>query len=383
MSSGFRPFILKIANELLDADRVNLEYYLEDEIPAGKREALRRSPSIVSLFEALEKAGHIGPGKLEFLKQSLKDIGRIDLASKVEVFDKSSTKLRLRQKPENYVKSSWYYLCISGGTLWVNDKGDDYVYVRSGDNYQIVIVNSNNHRVICEVKCDGQIIFPAFVIRAKEEQILDRPCHTTSRFTFFAVKDAPADSGIDARNTEENGVIQVTFTPEIHKMTITCDIGDGRFHSVTCWSNTTDVELHSLILREFKCDERVYTATVLVGGCKPLGKHSRRLEDYGIGDGSRVLVNFGLRGGVNAPPAPVNEPDDEDILESIKWVPGATTMQGQSEQRFERVNTFVVPDDETRKVVLHLRLIARADDETPINGNCTPFVLGNRRPPPV
>jgi hypothetical protein len=79
----------------------------------------------------------------------------------------------------------------------------------------------------------------------------------------------------------------------------------------------------------------------------------------------------------------VNEPDDEDILESIKWVPGATTMQGQSEQRFESVNNFVVPDDETRKVVLHLRLIARADDETPINGNCTPFVLGNRRPPPV
>ena len=58
-------------------------------------------------------------------------------------------------------------------------------------------------------------------------------------------------------------------------------------------------------------------------------------------------------------------------------------MQGQSEQTFVDVFDFV-PNSETRKVALHLRLVARAD-EIPIrsNGKCTTFILGNRHAPPV
>ena len=384
-SLEFRRFMLYIANELLEAERENLQYYLGDVIPAGKREALRKSPSISSLFEELHRAGHIGPGNLKFLKTSLKAISRDDLAAKVEKFDSHSAGLRLRPKDENHIESCGYYLSISGGQHLVNDKGEDYVYLPTGEHYQVIIFNSNDHRVQCEIRCDGRIIFPGLVIEAGKEETLDRPSHSAGKLKFFAVKDAPVGSGINARNTEENGVIQVTFTPEISKMTICCDIGCGRFYFVTCFSNTTDVEFHSLIFQEFNCDAAT-VLTILIDGWKPLNKRNLKVVDYGLKDWSHVRVNFGLVGGVNAPPSAAEEPRDEDDLEeSVPWTPGATTMQGPSSQMFVNVNNFV-PNNETRKVVLHLRLVARAD-ETPNSFSalwpCTPFVLGNGHPPPV
>ena len=386
-SLEFRRFMLYIGNELLEAEREDLQYYLGDVIPAGKREALRKSPSISSIFEELHRAGHIGPGNLDFLKKSLKAISRDDLANEVKKFDSHSIGLRLKLNDVNYVESSGYYLGISGGKHLVNDEGDNYVYLRSGENYQVVISNKNDHRVICEVKCDGRIIFPGLVIEPGEEVTLDRPCHTAGKLKFFAVKDAPVDSGIDAKNTEENGIIQVTFTPEIFKMTISCDIGYGRFHFVTCFSNTTDVEFHSLIFQELNCDATT-VLTILIDGWKPLNKRNLKVVDYGMKDWSHVRVSFGLVGGVNAPPSAAEEFHDEDegnLEESVRWIPGATTMQGQSSQTFVNVNNFV-PNHETRKVVLQLRLVAKAD-ETPNSFRslwpCTPFVLGNRRPPPV
>ena len=385
-SLEFRRFMLYIAKELLEAERDDLQYYLGDVIPAGKREALRKSPSISNLFEELHRAGHIGPGNLEFLKKSLKAISRDDLATKVEKFDSHSIGLRLKTKIVNYVESCGYYLSISGGKHLVNDKGDDYVYLRSGENYQVLVFNSNDHRVKCEIRCDGQIIFPGLVIEAGKGVTLDRPCHTANQLKFFALKDAPVDSGIDERNNVENGVIKVTFTPEIFEMTISCDIGHGRFCLVTCSSNTTDVEFHLLISQKFNCD----AATVLIDGCKPVGKRNVKLVDYGINDWSHVRVNFGFVGGVNVPPSAGEESEesdgeDQNELESVRWIPGATTMQGQSCQTFVNVNNFV-PNHETRKTVLHLRLVAKAGETPNLFRSlcpCTPFVLGNGHPPPV
>ena len=382
-SLEFRRFMLYISNELLEAEREDLQYYLGDVIPAGKREALRKSPSISSLFEELHRGGHIGPGNVEFLKTSLKAIFREDLANKVEKFDSSAFGLRLTPKVVNYVESSGYRLSIKGGKHLVNDKGDDYVNLRNGDNYQVIISNMNDHRVKCEVKCDGRIIFPELVIEARNNVTLDRPYHTAGKLKFFAVKDAPVDSGIDARNAEDNGVIHVTFIPEIFKMTISCDIGYGRFSFVTCFSNTTDQQFHSLISQQFNCA----AATILIDGWKPLGKRNVKVVDYGMQDWSHIRVNFGLVGGVNAPPFAAERSDDENeevVDESVRWIAGATTMQGQSYQTFTNVNNFV-PNFETRKVVLHLRLVARADETLNHRTSlpCSPLVLGNRHPPPV
>ncbi len=371
----YRRFLLDIAYELTSEDLAKLGYILPKEIPAGKIETLLKCR--LELFEELERGRHIGPGNLEYLHKLLKAIYREDLANEVEKFD-SSRKARLRPKSINYVENSGYRLSISGGKHLVNDESDDFVYLRSGENYELVITNLNNHRARCKVKIDGHVIFPGLIVKAGMGITLDRPCHTAGRFKFFAVKDAPRDSGIDARNTEKNGCIQVTFTPEVDKMKIICDIGDGRFYSVTCSVNTTDVEFHSLISRKFSCQ----TATILTAFCKPLGKRNVKLVDYGIVDGSRVHINFGLPGGgVYHVASKFGEGKD---LQSSHWIPGASTMQGESEDTFVDVFDFV-PNDDTRKVVLHLRLIARAEDEIPLpsNGKCTPFVLGNRHPPPV
>ena len=370
-SFEFRRFILKLANKLNVFDRESLEYLLEGKIAAGKIEYLRKTAT--GLFDELQKGGLIGPANLKFLQKLLGDIGRQDLVGEVEIFE-HSCRPRLTVKTEQFLEHSGYRLRIKGGKHMVSDKGDQYVCLRSGQSYKLVISNFNNERCRCRVEIDGHVVFPNLVIKEEDEISLDRPCHTASHFTSFAVKDAPPDSGIDERNAEDNGRIQVTFTPEVAKMTLTCDVGDGNDYSMTCPVNMTDVEFHQRIWSRFGC----FTATIIICGiCKPLGKRNRKLTDYGIEDGSHFRINFGLVGGVTRRKFTAKTP------ESIPWIPAATTMQGESEQTFKPVFDFR-PNHKTRKVVLHLRLVARADENPlPSSEKCSPFVLGNRIPPPV
>ena len=306
----------------------------------------------------------------------MRDIGRQDLADKVEIFENSckGRLLRLATKVENFLEHSGYCLHIIGGKHMISNEGHEYVYLQSGQSYKLVIGNFNSERCRCQVKIDGHVIFPNLVIEAGNVVELDRPCHTANHFTSFAVKDAPPDSGIDERNAEDNGRIEVTFTPEVAKMAITYEVGDGHIYSMICPVSMTDVEFHQRISSRFRC----FTATIFISGiCKPLGKRNRKLTDYGIEDGSRFRINFGLVGGVTRPEFTAKTP------ESIPWIPAATTMQGESEQTFKPVFDFC-PNHETRKVVLQLRLVARADENPlPSSEKCTPFVLGNRIPPPV
>ena len=43
---------------------------------------------------------------------------------------------------------------------------------------------------------------------------VERPAHEAKKFTFYRVKKAPKDSGIDSSRAEENGVVKCVFTPE-------------------------------------------------------------------------------------------------------------------------------------------------------------------------
>ena len=375
-SLKFRRFILHIAKELTSADRAELVYYLSDIIPAVKREALSKIPS--GVFEELERRGYIGPGKLKFLQESLKAIFREDLACEVQQFD-CSRRSRLTPKSVDYLENSGYRLHINGGKHLVSDKGDDYVHLRSGKSYELVINNFNSHRCKCEVKIDGHAISSQLIIKAGGKLTLERPRQTASHFKFFAVRDAPLDSGIDERNTEQNGCIQVIFTPEVAVMIITCDIGEGKMYFTRCSLNMTDVEFHRKVSLKFSCD----SATVLIDGYRPLGKRNIKLVDYGIKNGSRVIINFGLVGGGISQSSSTAERSENNAPAPIEWIPGASTMQGQSEQTFRSISDFV-PNNKTRKVALRLRLVARADEiPIPSNGECIPFILGNRHPPPV
>ena len=43
---------------------------------------------------------------------------------------------------------------------------------------------------------------------------IERSAYEAKKFTFYRVKKAPKDAGIDRSRTEENGVVKCVFTPE-------------------------------------------------------------------------------------------------------------------------------------------------------------------------
>ena len=68
-----------------------------------------------------------------------------------------------------------------------------------------------------------------------------------------------------------------------------------------------------------------------------------------------------------------------------KWVPGATTLQGDSEHNFGgsgESDGFI--QDQAKSTTLYLRLVARADDNPPTSDEeCTPLAMETLIPPPV
>ena len=47
-----------------------------------------------------------------------------------------------------------------------------------------------------------------------EQFTIERSAYEAKKFTFYPVKKAPEDAGIDPSRTEENGVVKCVFTPE-------------------------------------------------------------------------------------------------------------------------------------------------------------------------
>ena len=51
-------------------------------------------------------------------------------------------------------------------------------------------------------------------MQGDEQLALERSAYEAKKFTFYRVKKAPKDSGIDRSRTKENGVVKCVFTPE-------------------------------------------------------------------------------------------------------------------------------------------------------------------------
>ena len=51
-------------------------------------------------------------------------------------------------------------------------------------------------------------------MQGEEQLAIERSAYEAKKFTFYRVKKAPKDSGIDPSRTEENGVVKCVFTPE-------------------------------------------------------------------------------------------------------------------------------------------------------------------------
>ena len=51
-------------------------------------------------------------------------------------------------------------------------------------------------------------------MQGRQQFTIERSGHEAKKFTFYPVKKAPKDAGIDPSRTEENGVVKCVFTPE-------------------------------------------------------------------------------------------------------------------------------------------------------------------------
>ena len=96
-------------------------------------------------------------------------------------------------------------------------------------------------------------------------------------------------------------------------------------------------------------------------------------------------IKFGLTGGgIHVPPSLTPSCAISSNNDAPKWIPGATTLQGESEQTFAgSTQSDFVPDQDI-STTLYLRLVARADDNPPsADEKCTPLARRTLIPPPV
>ena len=64
-----------------------------------------------------------------------------------------------------------------------------------------------------DISIDGYHV-GCWIMEGGEQFTTERPAYEAKKFTFYRVKKAPKDSGIDPSRAEENGVVKCVFTPE-------------------------------------------------------------------------------------------------------------------------------------------------------------------------
>uniref|UniRef100_A0A8C5IIN9 Fas associated via death domain n=1 Tax=Junco hyemalis TaxID=40217 RepID=A0A8C5IIN9_JUNHY len=80
----FQSLLFSVSSELSAKEVKELTFLCRDKVPKGKSETVRIG---LDLFSTLRERGHIAPDNLEFLKQLLRKINRVDLLALVEQFE--------------------------------------------------------------------------------------------------------------------------------------------------------------------------------------------------------------------------------------------------------------------------------------------------------
>ena len=366
----YRAFLLHFGENLKANDLKSIKFILKDEIPAGKLEQINQPHQ---LFTTLEEHGLLGPTKLDELRECLKDIDRPNLINMLDEFDDADTKYPLKPKSENCLKKGGYSVSIKNGRHFETSQGE-FVEVRSGSTYGVTLSNENNIRCLVKFKIDGYDMFPSSIIlKAKKTFTFQRPERVQKKFKFFAIRDAPQESGINKWRKDKNGLIEITFTPERADMKITCVAAGSGTQTVSCSNEILDTEFLEIVSKVF--DNAV--VTVMLPGCKPLAKRGIKLVEYGVRDGLQVKVNVGGIGGKDISVAKPSE-----TVKKKDWRAGATTLEGESDQEFSNGRWY--PTDPSMAVTLNLRLVARENEiPLPSTGNPTPLSKATLVPPPV
>ncbi|XP_035690481.1 uncharacterized protein LOC118425622 isoform X1 [Branchiostoma floridae] len=208
---------------------------------------------------------------------------------------------RVSPKAQNYMETGGYRVGIVGGRHYEID-GEEFVEMDHGSSYRIRLTNSHLSSCEAQLDIDGKDV-GTWRLEPGQQVELERPEEEQMCFTFFSTRLAPPDSGI-RRGEEENGLVQVTFTPE--KMR----------------------------------EERTKVKDPYRGGDQVAG------DDTSSSDSS-------------------SDDEDEPFRSDtpLNWSSGATALQGVSRQEFEQVEAEMEKDEEKR-VIMILRLVARTDAPT-------------------
>jgi hypothetical protein len=372
--SGYRAFLLELGRRFKEDDLKALKFTLKDVIPARNMEGLCQP---LDVFSALEDRGLLGPDKLDELREYLEAIDRPKMIEMLDEYEDADTKFPLKPRSDNSLEKDGYSVSINKGRHFDTRQGE-FVEIRSGSNYSLTLVNRNSNRCEVHVQLDGYEMFPnGLVLRPKQTCTLDRPSRVAKKFKFFAIRDAPAESGINKWRKDKNGVMQVKFTPERADMKITCVASGSTTQTISCSTQVTDVELYKMVSQVFGNA----VVTIMINAWKPLGKRGAKLVDCGVCDGSRVNVNVGGIGGITYTGCNGNK-KNASSKKNIEWRAGASTLEGESDQEFGKERGF--PTDPSLAVTLNLRLVAREHERPlPSTGNPTSLTRATLIPPPV
>ena len=277
----YTKFVIKIVKKITSDIFDKFKYVLRNKVEAATMEKMRNP---LDLFQELERRDLIGPENLTGLRELLEMSGEPDLVSMLEDFG-SSLGMSLSKAVAKSCNSLWmngYCLQITGGKHYNKESEGEYVEVKSGSNYGLVIKNFEFHRCLFAIKIDGHVVLPESNINPYQEISIDAPYQRRGNFHFFALSHAPSASGIN-RWKNENGLVEVTFTPERKDMMIICRFDDGG--SVTCKflscsNETTDVSLRGMISSVLNLDETKPFSVHF--GCKPIGQRNIKLTQYGM-----------------------------------------------------------------------------------------------------
>ena len=268
-------------------------------------------------------------------------------------------------------------------------------------------------KVQAKVSVDGRDVGTYILRPGVSYAPLERPSDCAKKFTFYTVREvraaqerllregstdaatrALATSGI-SRDDENNGVVQVTFTPEDDaRMTIFVKTLTGKCIALQVHYDETIEEVKQMIR---SVEGIPHSEQRLVFAGKQL-EDGRTLSDYDIQKESSLHLILRLRGGGECKAVQPVEPEalqikkviDHSPTEATQGIPiaqpvaqvkqptqtiqGATTLQGDSDQTFGTATIGRL--DHSEAVTVVARLVGTPEEPTPPKP--TPPVRGHR-----
>ncbi|XP_015765340.1 PREDICTED: uncharacterized protein LOC107344210 isoform X4 [Acropora digitifera] len=112
----------------------------------------------------------------------------------------------------NFLVFEGYSVQILGGKHYSTPNGE-FVELKSGTQYKILLKNSHPYACNVDISIDGYDV-GGWIMQGDEQLALERSAYEAKKFTFYRVKKAPKNAGIDPSRPEENGMIKCVFTPE-------------------------------------------------------------------------------------------------------------------------------------------------------------------------